>query len=107
MPARTNARRFPAPRAELHARIRSALRNRVATERLEDASQVIFALANAVEAKDAYTRVTPSASGRWRRGGPPRRARRRDVARRCAGRRAPRHREDSGSPNEIINKRAG
>jgi len=46
---------FPPPRAELHARIRSALRNRVATERLEDASQVIFALANAVEAKDAYT----------------------------------------------------
>src|SRR5438067_8006882 len=46
---------FPPPRAELHARIRSALRNRLATERLEDASQVIFALANAVEAKDAYT----------------------------------------------------
>jgi putative two-component system response regulator len=46
---------FPPPRAELHARIRAALRNRLATERLEDASQVIFALANAVEAKDAYT----------------------------------------------------
>jgi putative two-component system response regulator len=46
---------FPPPRGELHARIRSALRNRLATERLEDASQVIFALANAVEAKDAYT----------------------------------------------------
>jgi putative two-component system response regulator len=46
---------FPPPHAELHARIRSALRNRIATERLEDASQVIFALANAVEAKDAYT----------------------------------------------------
>src|SRR5207237_6464783 len=46
---------FPPPHAELHARIRSALRNRLATERLEDASQVIFALANAVEAKDAYT----------------------------------------------------
>ena len=46
---------FPPPRAELHARLRSAMRNRLATERLEDASQVIFALANAVEAKDAYT----------------------------------------------------
>jgi putative two-component system response regulator len=46
---------FPPPRAELHARIRSVLRSRLATERLEDASQVIFALANAVEAKDAYT----------------------------------------------------
>jgi putative two-component system response regulator len=46
---------FPPPRAELHARLRAALRTRLATERLEDASQVIFALANAVEAKDAYT----------------------------------------------------
>jgi putative two-component system response regulator len=46
---------FPPPRAELHARIRAALRSRLATDRLEDASQVIFALANAVEAKDAYT----------------------------------------------------
>jgi putative two-component system response regulator len=46
---------FPPPVAELHARIRSALRTRLATERLEDTSQVIFALANAVEAKDAYT----------------------------------------------------
>jgi len=46
---------FPPSRAELHARLRSALRTRLATERLEDASQVIFALANAVEAKDAYT----------------------------------------------------
>ena len=46
---------FPPSRAELHARVRSALRNRLATERLEDATQVIFALANAVEAKDAYT----------------------------------------------------
>ena len=40
---------------ELRARIRAVLRNRAATERLEDATQVIFALANAVEAKDAYT----------------------------------------------------
>jgi putative two-component system response regulator len=46
---------FPPPVAELQARIRAALRTRLATERLEDASQVIFALANAVEAKDAYT----------------------------------------------------
>src|SRR5256886_1769882 len=44
------------PRAqELRARVRSVLRGRAATERLEDATQVIFALANAVEAKDAYT----------------------------------------------------
>ncbi len=47
--------KFPPPRAELHARVRAALRTRLATDRLEDASQVIFALANAVEAKDAYT----------------------------------------------------
>jgi len=46
---------FPPSGAELHARVRSALRTRLATERLEDTSQVIFALANAVEAKDAYT----------------------------------------------------
>src|SRR4051812_37558659 len=46
---------FPPARAELHARVRAALRTRLATDRLEDTSQVIFALANAVEAKDAYT----------------------------------------------------
>src|SRR5205085_11642591 len=46
---------FPPPAPELKARIRAALRARLATERLEDSSQVIFALANAVEAKDAYT----------------------------------------------------
>ncbi|HUJ26900.1 MAG TPA: HD domain-containing phosphohydrolase [Myxococcales bacterium] len=46
---------FPPPVAELHARMRAATRTRLATERLEDTSQVIFALANAVEAKDAYT----------------------------------------------------
>ena len=46
---------FPPPVPELQARMRAALRTRLATERLEDASQVIFALANAVEAKDAYT----------------------------------------------------
>src|SRR5207302_8787710 len=46
---------YPPPLAELQARVRAALRTRLATDRLEDASQVIFALANAVEAKDAYT----------------------------------------------------
>ena len=46
---------FPPPLAELQARVRAALRMRLATDRLEDSSQVIFALANAVEAKDAYT----------------------------------------------------
>ncbi len=46
---------YPPPLAELQARVRAALRTRLATERLEDSSQVIFALANAVEAKDAYT----------------------------------------------------
>jgi putative two-component system response regulator len=46
---------FPPHPGELRARLRSALRQRAATSRLEDATQVIFALANAVEAKDAYT----------------------------------------------------
>ena len=46
---------FPPHPGELRARLRSALRTRAATSRLEDATQVIFALANAVEAKDAYT----------------------------------------------------
>ena len=46
---------FPPDVEELRARIRSALRVRAATSRLEDTTQVIFALANAVEAKDAYT----------------------------------------------------
>src|SRR5438105_4895144 len=46
---------WPPNDAELQARIRAVLRNRAATDRLEDAEQVIFALANAVEAKDAYT----------------------------------------------------
>ena len=46
---------FPLSSAELQARVRAALRTRLATDRLEDASQVIYALANAVEAKDAYT----------------------------------------------------
>ncbi len=46
---------FPPSPGELQARLRAALRTRLATDRLEDTSQVIFALANAVEAKDAYT----------------------------------------------------
>src|SRR5204862_1059151 len=46
---------FPPQIPELKARVRAAMRMRLATERLEDTSQVIFALANAVEAKDAYT----------------------------------------------------
>jgi putative two-component system response regulator len=46
---------FPPPKAELQARVRAALRLRLATDRLEDSTAVIFALANAVEAKDAYT----------------------------------------------------
>ena len=46
---------FPVPAVELRARIRAILRTRAATDRLEDTTQVIFALANAVEAKDAYT----------------------------------------------------
>ena len=46
---------WPPRPLELRARVRAALRSRAATERLEDATQVIFALANAVEAKDAYT----------------------------------------------------
>ena len=46
---------FPVPAPELRARIRAILRTRAATDRLEDTTQVIFALANAVEAKDAYT----------------------------------------------------
>jgi putative two-component system response regulator len=46
---------WPPRYAALQARVRAVLRNRAATERLEDATQVIFALANAVEAKDAYT----------------------------------------------------
>ena len=46
---------FPPSPAEFVARVRALLRARIATERLEDTTQVIFALANAVEAKDAYT----------------------------------------------------
>lgn len=46
---------FPPHPAELHARLRAIRRSRLDTDRLEDATQVIFALANAVEAKDAYT----------------------------------------------------
>jgi putative two-component system response regulator len=46
---------WPLRRLDFQARARSLLRARLSTERLEDATQVIFALANAVEAKDAYT----------------------------------------------------
>jgi putative two-component system response regulator len=46
---------WPPHPAELQARTRAAVRAHRATARYEDASQVIFALANAVEAKDAYT----------------------------------------------------
>jgi putative two-component system response regulator len=46
---------WPPSGAGLRARVRSLLRARAATECLEDATQVIYALANAVEAKDAYT----------------------------------------------------
>lgn len=41
--------------AELGARVRSLLRAKKLNERLEDVENVLFALANAVEAKDAYT----------------------------------------------------
>src|SRR5437868_13016611 len=66
---------WPPSGAELQARIRAVLRNRAVTERLEDATQVIFALANAVEAKDAYTeghteRVGPLADELRRLAGP-------------------------------------
>jgi len=46
---------FPPSAADLMARVRSLLRTRAQTERLEEATQVIFALARAVEAKDPYT----------------------------------------------------
>ena len=46
---------WPPSRLDFQARARALLRQRETTERLEDATQVIFALANAVEAKDAYT----------------------------------------------------
>ncbi len=40
---------------ELQSRVRSHLRVRAQLSRLDDATQVIYALANAVEAKDVYT----------------------------------------------------
>ncbi|RKY62279.1 MAG: hypothetical protein DRP95_01785 [Candidatus Latescibacterota bacterium] len=40
---------------ELRARVRSLLKAKRLNERLEDVENVLFALANAVEAKDAYT----------------------------------------------------
>jgi putative two-component system response regulator len=45
----------PVERHELVARVRSALKLKALYDSLERAEQVIFALANAVEAKDAYT----------------------------------------------------
>jgi len=45
----------PVESAELQARVRSLLRLKRVYDRLEDTEQVIFALARAVEAKDAYT----------------------------------------------------
>jgi putative two-component system response regulator len=46
---------FPPVAALLQARLRAIERSSRDTDRLEDATQVIYALANAVEAKDAYT----------------------------------------------------
>ena len=45
----------PVERLELVARVRSALRLKSVYDRLDSAEQVIFSLAAAVEAKDAYT----------------------------------------------------
>ncbi len=45
----------PVERVELVARVRSALRLKSVFDRLDSAEQVIFALASAVEAKDAHT----------------------------------------------------
>jgi putative two-component system response regulator len=45
----------PADQQELEARIRALLRTKRRNEQLEQAEAVIFALARAVEAKDAYT----------------------------------------------------
>ena len=45
----------PLERNELIARVRSLLKMKTMRDRLEDARQVIFALANAAEAKDLYT----------------------------------------------------
>jgi putative two-component system response regulator len=42
-------------RRELRARTANLARNKLLTDRLEDTTQVVYALANAVEAKDAYT----------------------------------------------------
>jgi putative two-component system response regulator len=66
----------PIERNELVARVRSLLRLKSMHDRLEDARQVIFALANAAEAKDLFTlehteRVADSASELARRIGMP------------------------------------
>jgi cyclic di-GMP phosphodiesterase len=62
----------PLERNELRARIRSLLKLKTMRDRLEDARQVIFALANAAEKKDLFTvehteRVADSASELARR----------------------------------------
>ncbi len=62
----------PIDRSELLARVRSLLHLKSMHDRLEDARQVIFALANAAEAKDLFTqehteRVADSASELARR----------------------------------------
>jgi cyclic di-GMP phosphodiesterase len=66
----------PIERNELIARVRSLLKMKSMRDRLEDARQVIFALANAAEAKDLFTvehtaRVADSASALARRLGLP------------------------------------
>jgi putative two-component system response regulator len=45
----------PVDRRELRARAANLARGKLLTDRLEDTTLVVFALANAVEAKDAYT----------------------------------------------------
>jgi len=62
----------PLERNELRARVRSLLKLKTMRDRLEDARQVIFALANAAEKKDLFTvehteRVADSASELARR----------------------------------------
>src|SRR5260370_14417282 len=69
----------PVDRVELVARVRSALRVKAVYDNLDSAEQVIFSLAAAVEAKDAYTerhthRVAESARHVGMRMGLPERA---------------------------------
>ncbi len=46
---------LPAPRTEITARLRNAIRIKRASDSLEDVSIVVSALANSIEGKDAYT----------------------------------------------------